>query len=435
MYRLAIEQLKEWKNKPRRKPLIIRGARQVGKSWLMNEFGITYFNSVIKINCDDNPRMSTVFAEGFNKEKILLAFQAETGVKAVPNETLIILDEIQEIPNALKALKYFNEQAPEYHVIAAGSLLGIAMHEGTSFPVGKVEYLDLFPLSYDEFLLAINEKPLFEIIQSYDFELATAFKTKFIEYLKLYYFVGGMPEIVDLYINNKDFSEVRNGQERILFDYEQDFSKHAPKETVPRIRALYNSLPKQLAKENKKFVYGLVKEGARAREYEIAISWLIDCGLIQRVDLVSKPEIPLKSYINGKAFKLFSSDIGLLGASAGIEARSLIEGNKLFTEFKGAMTEQYVLQQLKSSCNFSPFYWGKENSTAEIDFLLQFNSLVYPIEVKAETNLKAKSLKVFCEKYQNNNAIRISLADFKKEANLTNYPLYMINSLKKYLSE
>ena len=435
MYRLAIEQLKEWKNKPRRKPLIIRGARQVGKSWLMNEFGITCFNSVIKINCDDNPRMSAIFSEGFNKEKILLAFQAETGVKAVPNETLIILDEIQEIPKALKALKYFNEQAPEYHVIAAGSLLGIAMHEGTSFPVGKVEYLDLFPLSFDEFLLAINEKPLFEIIQSYDFELATAFKTKFIEYLKLYYFVGGMPEIVDLYINNKDFSEVRNVQERILFDYEQDFSKHAPKEIVPRIRALYNSLPKQLAKENKKFVYGLVKEGARAREYETAISWLIDCGLIHRVDLVSKPEIPLKSYINGKAFKLFSSDIGLLGASAGIEARSLIEGNKLFTEFKGAMTEQYVLQQLKSSCNFSPFYWGKENSTAEIDFLLSFNSLVYPIEVKAETNLKAKSLKVFCEKYQNNNAIRISLADFKKEANLTNYPLYMINSLKKYLSE
>ena len=331
MYRLAIDQLKEWKNKPRRKPLIIRGARQVGKSWLMNEFGITCFNSVIKINCDDNPRMSAIFSEGFNKEKILLAFQAETGVKAVPNETLIILDEIQEIPNALKALKYFNEQAPEYHVIAAGSLLGIAMHEGTSFPVGKVEYLDLFPLSFDEFLLAINEKPLFEIIQSYDFELATAFKTKFIEYLKLYYFVGGMPEIVDLYINNKDFSEVRNVQERILFDYEQDFSKHAPKEIVPRIRALYNSLPKQLAKENKKFVYGLVKEGARAREYEIAISWLIDCGLIQRVDLVSKPEIPLKSYINGKAFKLFSSDIGLLGASAGIEARSLIEGNRLFT--------------------------------------------------------------------------------------------------------
>ena len=435
MYRLAIDQLKEWKNKPRRKPLIIRGARQVGKSWLMNEFGITCFNSVIKINCDDNPRMSAIFSEGFNKEKILLAFQAETGVKAVPNETLIILDEIQEIPNALKALKYFNEQAPEYHVIAAGSLLGIAMHEGTSFPVGKVEYLDLFPLSFDEFLLAINEKPLFEIIQSYDFELATAFKTKFIEYLKLYYFVGGMPEIVDLYINNKDFSEVRNVQERILFDYEQDFSKHAPKEIVPRIRALYNSLPKQLAKENKKFVYGLVKEGARAREYEIAISWLIDCGLIHRVDLVSKPEIPLKSYINGKAFKLFSSDIGLLGASAGIEARSLIEGNKLFTEFKGAMTEQYVLQQLKSSCNFSPFYWGKENSTAEIDFLLQFNSLVYPIEVKAETNLKAKSLKVFCEKYQNNNAIRISLADYKKEVNLINYPLYMINSLKKYLSE
>ena len=401
----------------------------------MNEFGITCFNSVIKINCDDNPRMSAVFAEGFNKEKILLAFQAETGVKAVPNETLIILDEIQEIPNALKALKYFNEQAPEFHVIAAGSLLGIAMHVGTSFPVGKVEYLDLFPLSFDEFLLAINERPLFDIIQSCDFELATAFNTKFIEYLKLYYYVGGMPEIVDLYINNKDFSEIRVAQERILFDYEQDFSKHAPKEIVPRIRALYNSLPKQLAKENKKFVYGLVKEGARAREYEIAISWLNDCGLIHRVDLVSKPEIPLKSYINGKAFKLFSSDIGLLGASAGIEARSIIEGNKLFTEFKGAMTEQYVLQQLKSTCKFSLFYWGKENSTAEIDFLLQFNSLVYPLEVKAETNLKAKSLKVFCEKYQNNNAIRISLADYKKETNLTNYPLYMINSLKKYLSE
>ena len=435
MYRLAIEQLKEWKDKPRRKPLIIRGARHVGKSWLMNEFGITCFNSVIKINCDDNPRMSAVFAEGFNKEKILLAFQAETGVKAVPNETLIILDEIQEIPNALKALKYFNEQAPEFHVIAAGSLLGIAMHVGTSFPVGKVEYLDLFPLSFDEFLLAINERPLFDIIQSCDFELATAFNTKFIEYLKLYYYVGGMPEIVDLYINNKDFSEIRVAQERILFDYEQDFSKHAPKGIVPRIRDLYNSLPKQLAKENKKFVYGLVKEGARAREYEIAISWLIDCGLIQRVDLVSKPEIPLKSYINGKAFKLYSSDIGLLGASAGVEARSIIEGNKLFTEFKGAMTEQYVLQQLKSSCKFSPFYWGKENSTAEIDFLLQSNSLVYPIEVKAETNLKAKSLKVFCEKYQNNNAIRISLADLKKEINLINYPLYMINSLKKYLSE
>ncbi|MBQ2591973.1 MAG: ATP-binding protein [Candidatus Riflebacteria bacterium] len=435
MYRRAIEHLKKWKEKTNRKPLIIRGARQVGKSWLMNELGRTCFKKVININCDNNPRMVEAFSNGFCKEKLLLAFQAETGIKVTPDDSLIILDEIQEIPNALKSLKYLNEQASEFHVIAAGSLLGIALHEGTSFPVGKVEYLDLYPLSFEEFLLAKKEQDLFDIVQSCNFELAKVFKTKLIDLLKEYYYVGGMPEVVDSFINNKDFSEVRTIQERILFDYEQDFSKHAPKEIVPRIRALYNSLPKQLAKENKKFIYGLVKEGARAREYEIALSWLIDCGLLHRVDLVTKPELPLKSYVDGKAFKLYSSDIGLLGASAGIEARSIIEGNKLFTEFKGSMTEQYVLQQLKSTCEITPFYWSSEKSTAEIDFLFQLNSVIYPLEVKAETNLKAKSLKVFCEKFENKNAIRISMSDYKQEKTLTNFPLYKINSLRKYLGK
>lgn len=429
MERTAMQALKSWKNKPEHKPLIIRGARQVGKTWLMKEFGKNEYTQTAYINFESSKFLKTLFVDNFDVHRIITGLQIETGVQINPENTLIIFDEIQEAEGAITSLKYFCENAPQYHIIAAGSLLGVALHQHTSFPVGKIEFLDLFPLTFTEFLLAQNQQPLLNLLKNKDWILIKSFKEKYIQLLKQYYYIGGMPEAVLSFTTQNDFKEVRDIQKRILSAYELDFSKHAPSQIVPRIRMLWNAIPAQLAKKNKKFIYGAVKSGSRAKDYELALSWLIDCGLAYKVFRVSKPGIPLKSYEDDSAFKLFILDVGLLGAMGDINVRTLLEGNVIFEEFKGALTEQYVLQQLTTNPDLVIYYWSAENSTAEIDFLVQCSATIIPIEVKAEENLQAKSLKTFCQKYSTKTAIRTSMSDFRKEDWLTNLPLYAISQL------
>jgi len=431
MYRDKIEELKKWKNYNNRKPLIIRGARQVGKTWLMKEFGKKYFEKVAYINFDDNTRMEKLFEEDFDIERIIQGLKIEAGVNIEASNTLIILDEIQETPKALKALKYFCENASQYYIISAGSLLGVAIHEGTSFPVGKVDFLDLAPLSFFEFLQAIEEKELLEILKENNIDMTMVFHTKLKEQLKLYYYVGGMPEAVNSYVEEKDLKKVRKIQKRLLQAYEQDFSKHAPTSIVPRIRQLWNNIPTQLAKENKKFIYGLVRKGARAREYEVALSWLIDCGLIYQVNRVNNSKIPLSAYQDFSAFKLYLLDVGLLAAMANVDEKTLLEGNDIFEEFKGSLTEQYVLCQLKQCTELEVFYWSADTGIAEIDFIAQIGKNNVPIEVKASENLQAKSLKSFIQKYDTKVNVRTAMTEYKKEDKLVNIPLYMIGNIEE----
>jgi predicted AAA+ superfamily ATPase len=390
---------------------------------------------VAYINFESSSTLKNLFTGDFDIQRILTAIQIETRIAVDAQNTLIILDEIQEAPGALTSLKYFQENAPAYHVIAAGSLLGVALGQHTSFPVGKVEFLDLYPLSFTEFLEALNEKPLVDLLISHDWTLITNFKARYIERLKQYYYIGGMPEAVFSFSQNKDFDEVREIQRRILIAYEQDFSKHAPADIIPRIRMLWNSIPAQLAKENRKFIYGIIRQGARAKDYELAMSWLIDCGLIHKVNNVTKPAIPLKAYEDFGAFKLFLVDVGLLSAMTDLDVKSLLEGNDLFEEFKGALTEQYVLQQLIASKENSIYYWSPENTRAEIDFLLQVKGKIIPLEVKAAENLQAKSLRLYYQKYQPESSIRTSLSDYRKEEWMTNLPLYAITTISEVIAE
>ncbi|MCD7708332.1 MAG: ATP-binding protein [Clostridiales bacterium] len=426
MYREAIRQLEEWKDSENRKPLIIRGARQVGKTWLMQEFGRTHYKSCAYISMDENVRMEDTFREAFDVDRIIPFLEVEAGVKIDPDNTLIIFDEVQEIPRALKSLKYFQERAPQYHIVAAGSLLGIALHEGTSFPVGKVDFCDLYPMTYKEFLLACGEGGMADILGKRDYDAMRIFKTKYTDYLKYYYYVGGMPEAIAEFVKKREFRAVRKVQNKLLSAYMYDISKHAPNEIVTRIHMLWDSIPSQLARENKKFHYGLIREGARAREYETAMTWLMDAGLIYRVGRVKKPDFPLRAYQDMSAFKLFVVDVGLLGAMSRLNEKILLEGNRLFEEFKGALTEQYVMQQLVVNPENDIFYWSAENATAELDFLIQTEDRIVPMEVKAEENLQAKSLKVFTQKYQIKDAVRTSLSDYKEQDLLVNVPLYGI---------
>ena len=434
MERLAMEQLNKWKIKKNKKPLIIRGARQVGKTWLMKNFGQKTYDHVVYINFDNNQQMQDLFEANMKIERIITGLELYSGNKIDPENTLLIFDEIQEVPKALTALKYFNENAPEYQIICAGSLLGVALHKGTSFPVGKVEFLDLYPLSFTEFMKAMGKEQFFELIEKGDYELANTFKQEYIDLLKYYYFVGGMPEVVVNFVNDQDFNEAREIQKRILTAYEQDFSKHAPNEVIPRIRMLWNNIPSQLTKENKKFIYGLIKEGSRAKDYEMAMLWLTDCGLVHKVQRVATPSLPLKAYEDLKAFKLFILDVGLLSCMVRLNQTVLLDGNDLFKEFKGALTEQYVLQQLKTLEGIETYYWTNDRGSAEIDFLVDNGSDVFPIEVKAETNLKAKSLKTYYEKFSPEISIRTSMMDYKKEEWLINLPLWAINTLQMKLS-
>ncbi len=431
MYKTAIEKLFKWKESKNRKPLVIEGARQVGKTWLMNEFGKQAYKDVFYINFDSNSIMKDLFSIDLNIERIIMGLELYVGKKIDPSNSLLIFDEIQEVPRALSSLKYFYENAPQYHIVCAGSLLGIALHENTSFPVGKVDFLKLYPLSFKEFLISTYNKQYAELLEAGDFKTITIFKQVYIDALKQYYYVGGMPEVVQNFIDNKDFNEVRNIQKQILFAYEQDFSKHAPLEVVPKIRMIWNNIPSQLAKENKKFIYGLLKEGARAKDYEVAIMWLIDCGLIHKVTRINGASVPLCVYEDLKAFKLFMLDIGLLGCMAGLNQKTLLEGNNLFIEFKGALSEQYVCQQLKTIENLDIHYYTNDRGNCEVEFVADLKNNIIPIEVKAETNLKAKSLKTYCDKYKPKTAIRSSMADYKKEEWLINLPLYAIETIDK----
>ncbi len=432
MERTAFRELKAWKEHDKRKPLIVRGVRQCGKTWLIKEFGRREYARVAYINFESSKLMQSLFEVDFDIQRIITAIQIETGVQITPKDTLIVLDEIQEATGGLTALKYFKENAPEYHIIAAGSLLGVALHQTKSFPVGTVAFVDLYPLDFGEFLMAVGQKPLLDLLEKRDWTLIKTFKEKYINLLRQYYYVGGMPEVVASFVEKNDFAEVRELQKGILTSYEQDFSKHAPYEIVPRIRMIWDSIPAQLSKEKKKFVYGQVKKGARAKDYVLAMTWLEDSGLIYRIERVSKPGIPLKGYADNSAFKLFICDVGLLAAMGDIDARTLLDGNTIFTEFKGALAEQYVLQQLVVKNDMPIYYWSasEEGGKSEVDFVIQYSGNVIPIEVKAEENLKAKSLKAYCDKYLPKVAIRTSMSDFREESWLVNIPLYAIGQLE-----
>lgn len=431
MERDAVKDLLEWKNSRYRKPLIIQGARQVGKTYLMKEFGKKYYDNTIYINFDNNSMLKNVFQDNVNIKDIIKSLEIISNQQILPENSLIIFDEIQEIPNALKSLKYFYEEAPEYHIMCAGSLLGTAIHNGTSFPVGKVDFLRLFPLSFSEFLKAYNQERLIEILENKEILLINTFKEQLTNLLKIYYYIGGMPEVVKRFVENEDYNEARTLQTNILNAYEYDFSKHAPSNIVPRIRQVYHSIPSQLAKENKKFIYGLLREGARAKEYENAIMWLHNAGLIYLVHNVNRPEIPLSSYCDMKAFKIYLLDTGLLGAMAGLERETLLS-NDMFYSFTGLYTEQYALQQLVIKHN-TLYYYTNEKSCAEIEFLVEYQGKIIPIEVKAGINLKAKSLKTYIEKFNPDKALRFSLADYKKSDLLTDMPLYAVNFYEKFL--
>lgn len=431
MYRTAIEKLYKWKEGKHRKPLIIEGARQVGKTWLMKEFGSKAYADTVYINFDSNSAMAELFAADLNTDRLIMGIELYAGRKIDPDHTLLIFDEVQEVPRALSSLKYFYENAPQYHIVCAGSLLGIALHGGTSFPVGKVDFLSLYPLSFKEFLMASAGERFAELLDQRDYPMITSFKQTYIDALKQYYFIGGMPEAVQQFVEEKDFNEVREIQKRILAAYEQDFSKHAPVEMVPKIRMIWNSIPSQLAKENKKFIYGLVREGGRAKEYEAAIMWLCDCGLVHKISRVNSTGIPLKAYEDLKAFKLYLVDVGLLGCMAGLRQRTLLDGNDLFKEFKGALTEQYVCQQLKTMKDLGVYYYTNDRGSCEVDFIVDTGEQIVPVEVKAEVNLKAKSLKTYREKFNPEISVRTSMADYKKEDGLVGLPLYAVEEIGK----
>ena len=433
MERNAFQKLIEWKNSKKRKPLIIQGARQVGKTWLMKEFGKREYKKVVYVSFDRNKKLKNIFSETVETDVLISALELSSNINIEPNNTLIILDEIQACPDALTTLKYFYENAPEYHIIVAGSLLGVALNSDTGFPVGKVDFMTLYPLSFFEFLSAIGESQYRNILEEKKFKLITPFADKLIYLLKHYYYIGGMPEVVQDYIDNKNYNNIRKLQENILNSYEQDFSKHTSSAMAERIKYLWLSISSQLAKENKKFIYCAIKQGAKAREYEEAINWLRDSGLIYKVNRISKPELPIRAYEDLSAFKLYVLDVGLLGALANLSPQTIIDGDKIFTEFKGALTEQYVLQQLKNKPNKSINYWTSRSNVAEIDFILQKDNNVIPIEVKSSENLKAKSLTQYRKNFSPKYSVRTSLAQYKVDNDLYNIPLYMVEMLEKLL--
>ncbi|MBR6229179.1 MAG: ATP-binding protein [Eubacterium sp.] len=424
MQRFLMEELVKWKDRKDHKPLLLSGARQVGKTWLMKEFGANYFKKTVYINFDKDGRLHDLLERTIDPKSILSAIAALYDIKPDPMDTLIIFDEVQEEPRALASLKYFCEEAPEYAVISAGSFMGIALRKGTTFPVGKVDSMTLYPLSFREFIKACEKEALCDLLESRDISLICSMKDEFVRLLKDYYIVGGMPEVVSDYIEHGDLYSCREKQENLIGFYRQDFMKHASGATIQRLSQVWDSLPSQLAKENKKFIYGVVKKGGRAKEFETAIQWLSDCGLIHKVYRISKPGIPLKGYVEISDFKIYMHDVGLLGAMSELPIESVVNGDRLFSEFKGAMTEQYVLQQMVSEWGITPLYYSAENSRGEIDFVIQKMDEVLPVEVKSAENLRAKSLKAFVEKFGLSRGVRISMSDYREQDWLTNYPLY-----------
>lgn len=425
MERSIYSSLKKWKESPTRKPLILQGARQVGKTYILKEFGAREYSEVVYINCDDNNDMQNMFVD-YDVDRIIRSMSAISGVSIKPSTTLLILDEIQEVERGLASLKYFCEKAPEYHVAVAGSLLGITLHEGTSFPVGKVDMLYMYPMDFEEFLLAMGKEQLVELLRSNSWAALTPLRGMLTELLRQYYFVGGMPEAVKTYVERGDIWEVRSIHSKIIDAYRNDMSKHVPKQQVQRINMVWNSIPSQLARDNKKFIYGALRKGARANDFEIAIQWLVDSGLVHKVHRISKPVVPLKFYEDMASFKLFLLDCGLLGALSETPPEQILIGDNVFEEYKGAFTENYVLQQLKSLPRTFVYYYSNDNSTLEIDFVVQHEAHVIPIEVKAEENLRAKSLRQFVTDNAGLHGVRFSMSDYREQDWLTNVPLWAV---------
>lgn len=417
--------LKKWKDSPTRKPLILQGARQVGKTYILKEFGAREYSEVVYINCDDNNDMQNMFVD-YDVDRIIRSLSAISGISIKPSTTLLILDEIQEVERGLASLKYFCEKAPEYHVAVAGSLLGITLHEGTSFPVGKVDMLYMYPMDFEEFLLAMGKEQLVELLRNNSWAALTPLRGMLTELLRQYYFVGGMPEAVKTYVERGDIWEVRSIHSKIIDAYRNDMSKHVPKQQVQRINMVWNSIPSQLARDNKKFIYGALRKGARANDFEIAIQWLVDSGLVHKVHRISKPVVPLKFYEDMASFKLFLLDCGLLGALSETPPEQILIGDNVFEEYKGAFTENYVLQQLKSLPRTFVYYYSNDNSTLEIDFVVQHEAHVIPIEVKAEENLRAKSLRQFVTDNSGLHGVRFSMSDYREQDWLTNVPLWAV---------
>ena len=424
MKRKIYAQLVNWKDQEHHKPLILNGVRQCGKTYIIKEFGRNEFENLAYISCDRNENLHAIYAGDFDTARIIRGLSALTGVDIIPGKTLIFLDEVQAFPQALEALKYFCEDAPEYHIVVAGSLLGVACHTGVSFPVGKVQTMRMFPMDFEEFLMAMNEDQLLKIMHSNDHELMNAFHEKLKDYLRQYYYVGGMPEVVKTYIENRLLNQVRTIQNEILSNYANDFSKHAPTQEVPRIDMVWQSILSQLSKENKKFVYGVLKKGGRAKEFELAIQWLVDAGLVYKITKVTKPELPLKFYEDLSAFKLYLCDCGLMGAMADTAAKDVLLGDNVFMEYKGAFTEQYVLQQLLASGINHIYYYSSDTSRMEMDFLVQRNGVLMPIEVKGGTSTKATSLHNYLMEHTDISAIRYSMQPYRQQENITNIPLY-----------
>lgn len=426
MKRLALQQLIDWKNKSDRKPLILNGARQVGKTWLLHEFARLEYKKEAYVICRKNELARQLFSQDFNVERILRGLRAITSVDITPADTLIILDEVQDIPEALEALKYFKEEAPEYHIAVAGSLLEISLHSDVSFPVGKINVINMYPLNFEEFLMAKGEEEACKLLATRDFATINLLHEKFTDLLREYYYVGGMPEAVLKYVETGALQEVRNIQLEILQGYDLDFSKHAPREQVPRIRMVWNSIPSQLFKENKKYIYGALRKGARANDFELAIQWLNNSGLIYKVPRCTKPELPLPVYEDLSAFKLYMLDIGLMGAMVNAAPAQVLLKNDIFKEYKGGMTEQYVLQQMKSK-GIAPIYYHNTNdSRLELDFIIQRGGEMIPIEVKAEGNVRANSLTALLTRNPQLHALRYSMLPYKQQGNLTNIPLYAV---------
>lgn len=425
MERSIYSSLKKWKDSPTRKPLILQGARQVGKTYILKEFGAREYSEVVYINCDDNNDMQNMFVD-YDVDRIIRSLSAISGISIKPSTTFLILDEIQEVERGLASLKYFCEKAPEYHVAVAGSLLGITLHEGTSFPVGKVDMLYMYPMDFEEFLLAMGKEQLVELLRNNSWAALTPLRGMLTELLRQYYFVGGMPEAVKTYVERGDIWEVRSIHSKIIDAYRNDMSKHVPKQQVQRINMVWNSIPSQLARDNKKFIYGALRKGARANDFEIAIQWLVDSGLVHKVHRISKPVVPLKFYEDMASFKLFLLDCGLLGALSETPPEQILIGDNVFEEYKGAFTENYVLQQLKSLPRTFVYYYSNDNSTLEIDFVVQHEAHVIPIEVKAEENLRAKSLRQFVTDNAGLHGVRFSMSDYREQDWLTNVPLWAV---------
>ena len=430
MRRYLYKELEKWSHSEDRRPLVLLGARQVGKTWLLKEFGSRRYKNVAFVSFDRNDAAVQLMTTEKSAEKLLRGLSAITGVDITPGDTLVILDEIQDCPIALTRLKVLAEDARDYHIAACGSLLGIALHEGVSYPVGQVDEMYLYPMTFGEFLLANGKDKMQGFLAESDWTMIHALSSEYIDLLRQYYYVGGMPAAVKAYVEGKGLNAVRTQQKQILDDYDRDFSKHAPARVVPRIRMVWQSIVSQLTKENKKFIFGAMKKGSRASEFEEAIQWLTDAGIVYKVNRVNAVQMPLKFYEERDAFKLFILDVGLMGAMADVPAGQMLVADNIFKEFKGAFTEVYVMSQLRTT-HVPVYYHSVERSRIELDFIIQLCDNVYPVEVKAEENVKAKSMKMFIDSNPHLKGIRLSMKNFEDQSWIENIPLF---AFQEYLS-